>query len=117
MNRAPSKQRDWQTHLIHRLVIVKSITHALCRTPPLLRKNTKRERGWLSWKPSPANWSGPSFKNKQEDGEGYLPVRFIDEGIQSATALILSGRQSVLQASLNTNNLHQGYIKCELDVT
>jgi len=84
MNRAPSKQRDWQTHLIHRLVIVKSITHALFRTPPLLRKNTKRERGWSSWKPSPANWSGPSFKNKQEDREGYLPAYFIDERARSS---------------------------------
>jgi len=84
MNRAPSKQRDWQTHLIYRLVIVKSITHALFRTPPLLRKNTKRERGWSSWKPSPANWSGPSFKNKQEDREGYLPAHFIDERTRSS---------------------------------
>jgi hypothetical protein len=45
MNWAPSKQRDWQTHLIHGLVIVKSMTHALCRTPPLLTKKHKDGEG------------------------------------------------------------------------
>jgi hypothetical protein len=67
------------THLIHSLVIVKNTTHAPCRTPPLLRENFMWERGWLSWKPSPANWSGPPIQKEKKETEGYLSVSFIDE--------------------------------------